>query len=354
MSSNEPSPQLIWDLGPAYDLFMSLDVLHNPDQFGLRGAWAAGVRSRLAIPERETLQQVHRIFSKGHFLWVHHLPQPKDGATVLNALAQIPAEERFQRLFIYPHMDEQVQAVLAEVADRQRWNEADVEPLRTFYQNEAISRKEIVRFLELWTQSRALGDRYLQALTAYHEVFFAEEESRIQPALIAALDRAKQLARQLDVLSLLEEISEGLRFGQTLRVDELVLVPSYWITPLIMYEQVTPTQMLYVFGARPANASLVPGEVVPDALFRALKALADPTRLRILRYLMAKPLTPSQLSRRLRLRAPTVVHHLRTLRLAGLVHLTLDSGKNVRYTVRSEAIKGLVDHLNNFLENGNP
>ena len=70
--------------------------------------------------------------------------------------------------------------------------------------------------------------------------------------------------------------------------------------------------------------SLVPGELVPDALYQPLKALADPTRLRILRYLSDEPLTPAALARRLRLRSPTVIHHLDALRLARLVILTLE------------------------------
>ena len=35
---------LSWDLGTAYDFFISLHVLHNPDKFGLRGSWAAALR----------------------------------------------------------------------------------------------------------------------------------------------------------------------------------------------------------------------------------------------------------------------------------------------------------------------
>ena len=38
---------LIWQTGTAYDLFASLQVLHRPQEFGLRRAWAAGVRARL-------------------------------------------------------------------------------------------------------------------------------------------------------------------------------------------------------------------------------------------------------------------------------------------------------------------
>ncbi len=350
MSSNLQSPRLLWDIGTAHDMFMSLDVLHHPEEFGLRGAWAAGVRSRLPADAREILQQTHRMFFKGPLYWVYNLPQPKDGATVLRTLEQIPASERVRTLTFYPDMPPELREVLENVAARQGWTEQDQKIVQASYRHEQkVSRKDVANFLDVCASSHQLGDRYLEALRVYYEVFFAEEEKRIGPALQAAVSRAQELAQRLDVPTLLEELSEGFHFAEGLRVSELVLVPSFWITPLVAYLKVTPERMVFVFGGRPADASLVPGEVVPDALFRVLKALADPTRLRILRYLTAEPLTPAQLSRRLRLRAPTVVHHLRTLRLAGLVHLTLESGKKVHYTARSEAVAAMFGALQDFL-----
>jgi DNA-binding transcriptional ArsR family regulator len=82
---------------------------------------------------------------------------------------------------------------------------------------------------------------------------------------------------------------------------------------------------------------------------RALKALGDPTRLRILRYLMAEPLSPAQLARRLRLRAPTVIHHLDRLRMAELVHLTLEIGGERRYAARPDAVTSILSVLEEFL-----
>ena len=48
-------PELAWDIGTAYDFFISLSVLHTPEEFGLRASWAAGVRSRLSSAHRKTL-----------------------------------------------------------------------------------------------------------------------------------------------------------------------------------------------------------------------------------------------------------------------------------------------------------
>jgi DNA-binding transcriptional ArsR family regulator len=107
--------------------------------------------------------------------------------------------------------------------------------------------------------------------------------------------------------------------------------------------------MLFLFGARPANMSAIPGELVPDGLLRSLKSLADPTRLKILYYLSQEELTPSKLAQRLHLRAPTLTHHLSDLRLAGLVNLTI-KGQEKFYTTRFEAIDTTHTTLKAFLQ----
>ena len=120
----------------------------------------------------------------------------------------------------------------------------------------------------------------------------------------------------------------------------------------MVYEQLAEDRWLFLYGGRPVEYSLVPGDLVPDSMLQALKALADPTRLRILRHLLYQPMTPSQLARELRLRAPTVVHHLSELRLAGLVYLTVDTpGKKSerRYVARMEPIPKLFETMQNFL-----
>ena len=110
---------------------------------------------------------------------------------------------------------------------------------------------------------------------------------------------------------------------------------------------------IFLFGARPPDASLIPGKAVPEALVRALQALSDPTRLRILYYLNENTLSPTELSRRLRLRTPTVLHHLNTLRLAGLVQVTLKEGTETKtYTVRAEAVAAAFASLQGFLQKG--
>jgi len=357
---DEASPRLLWDWGTAYDLFVSLEVLHEPAEFDVRRAWAAGMRARLPADAREMLEQTRTL---GHvpLHWIYALPHPKDGAAVLWSLGQVPPADRLAALTLPSDVPSDVVEILQGVAARRAWDQGDEEALqaaRSCQEKESLPcLKDPTKALEWWTRAEEFGERYLEALRAYQEVFFAEEERRIRPALQEALTRAQELSERLSLPDLLEELSQGLRLAEPLEAAELVLAPSYWSTPLVYMGQVSAERDIWLFGARPPDASLVPGDAVPDAMTRVLKALSDPTRLRILRYLSEEPLTPAQLARRLRLRAPTVTHHLRALRLAGLVQVILEKDKRKKkekqhYAVRSEAVAATFASLKGFLEKG--
>jgi DNA-binding transcriptional ArsR family regulator len=340
-----------WDMGTAYDFFISLWVLHEPDHLGLRGSWAAGVRSRLPTPEREILQRVTPLIWP--LSWVYTLPAPKDVQTALQALRELSPMERL--LALVPNVPEPIEQLWREVAQRGSWNEDDQNAFITAMQEEwkkhptAKVRKMTADFLDLWAALPATADGLLSAFQCYQQEFFAEEEARIRPALEAALARGQELAQSITRWEeLLEELSQGVRVAKDWESKTLILAPSYWGTPLALFADLTPNRMLFLFGARPADESLIPGDLVPDALYQALKALADPTRLRILRYLTDEPLTPAELARRLRLRSPTVIHHLDALRLARLVIVALDA-EGKRYAIRPDAVTVVCEMLEQFL-----
>lgn len=350
-----PEPRLSWDMGTAYDLFVSLDVLHRPSDYGVRGVWAAGMRSRLPAAEREFFEGViGKVVDELPAGWVYYLPQPKDGAAALRALERTAPADRLPVLLSFSARHTSSMDLLKDIAARGAWDADDLEAYRAACgrngkHRKERSRAELEQVLDWWARAEEFGERYLKALQAYYEVFFAEEERRIYPALQDALERAQELAEQLSVAELVEELSQGVKLPQMLKVPELVLTPSYWSAPLIYFGNLDEERMLFMFGGRPADAALIPGEVVPEQLLRALKAMSDPTRLKILYYLTGESLTPTQLSHRLRLRAPTVVHHLQALRTAGLVHVTISEGKERSYAIREEALDTVCDSLHSFL-----
>jgi DNA-binding transcriptional ArsR family regulator len=238
---------------------------------------------------------------------------------------------------------------LQGVADRQSWDEKDLESFRELYQSRKYyTSKHLSTILGWWSRPAEFGEIFLNALQSYYQEFFAEEERRIRSALLTSIEQAAKKAESLPLPDLIEQLSQGVHLPIEAEINQIVFSPSYWISPLIVFGKVTVERMVLVYGARPADISLVPGETIPDALLRALKALADPTRLRIMRYVSSEPMTVAQLSRKLRLRPPTVAHHMKQLRLAGMVYLSLETGGE-KYTARTEMVEAVLSNFKDFL-----
>lgn len=345
-------PELLWDQGSAYDLFISLQILHRPDEFGLRPSWAAGVRSRLPTSLRETLEQSQQ-FMAAPIRWIYTLPEPKNAQTVLDTLADIPAGDRLSVLSFTGKDSEEAQAFhdfLRGLEGKQRLTARIEEQIRSHYQKSQRATKSFIRAMfAAWTDPAAFGSALYEALTVYVENFFKEEEARIIPAQAKALTAFRAKAEQDDLVALLEEVSSGVRMDWAAEMDQLVLTPSFWGAPFVFYDAKDDQRGIIVFGARPKGVALVPGELVPDDLVGALKAMADPTRLRILKALYETPQTPSTLAKLLRLRPPTVIHHLNNLRLAGLVQVTVSPESERRYAIRREGVGETLDKLKTFL-----
>ncbi|NTV37456.1 MAG: winged helix-turn-helix transcriptional regulator, partial [Anaerolineaceae bacterium] len=310
-----------------------------------------GVRSRLPGPQRDFLDNA-QAFLPVPISWLINLPEhQKDAAGAIEAFQVLPAHERISVLTFNFDTPPQVLQVLKNLAIRGSWLPSEAEILRTAYHLRGSNLRPAVlqNMLTAWTEPEAFGEQYLQALQSYYQVFFVEEEQRIRPALQTSLKQAQELASQLPFKKLLEHLSHGVHFSESLEEQEVILAPCYWSSPLIFYRSLDANRMAILFGARSEHETLVPGELVPHELLAALKAMADPTRLRILRYLAKEPVTPTDLAHRLRLRPPTVIHHLNALRLAGLVQVSLMSEGEKRYALRKEAVQLTLKNLEEFL-----
>ena len=76
-----------------------------------------------------------------------------------------------------------------------------------------------------------------------------------------------------------------------------------------------------------------------------LRALSEPTRLRIMRALLKEPLSVTDIGRRLRVSQYNVSKHLRILREAGLLELEKE-GKKHLFTVAAKLQKQLAKNAN--------
>ena len=346
------SIELFWDTGSAYDLFTSLFVLHHPEDFGLRPSWAAGVRSRLGASDRIILEKAFS-FLPFPFRLLAGMPGLKDARAGLDYLETILPADRLDLLMIHATTPESVVDLLHRVGSTGHFSEADLDTVRKIYirRGRPVSAHDVANLLDAWASRENFGEQYLIALRGYYDAFFFEEENRVSSAQKRALAMAQQMARELPVPDLLEKLSHGVSFTAYLNVARVTLIPSYWSNPLIFFNLISPDHLLILYGGRPETESLIPGEVVPEGLLNVLKGLADPTRLQILKYLVEQPLTPKQLAQKLRLRPPTVIHHLKILRLAGLVWIRLENDTERCYAARIETLTEKLTNLQDFLAN---
>lgn len=356
------TPVIEWDPGTAYELFISLHVLTEPEYFGIRPAYAASVRARIPAAERKLLEDLYPMLGVP-LKWIHSLPAPKDAISALWALKQIPPAERMMELYqVNEHYESddseasekyrKFRECLQRIAAEGTWSQEDADFFQKILskKDKNLKRESVEYALDWWSRPAELGEAFLLAFQSYYQAFFEEEEKRVEPVLRAAVERAQALSASVSFEELFTEITQGLQLGGEFSASTFIFTPAFWITPLVFFEKFDDNTMLLAFGARPTDMSVIPGEIVPDALVRSLKALSDPTRLKILRYLTNESLTPSEIARRLQIRPPTVTHHLKELRLASLVELSLTHEEN-RYTVRKQALESIFGSLKSFLEN---
>lgn len=343
--------KIAWHSGTGNDFFVSLYVINHAGEFGLRPSWAAGVRSRLPADQRDFLEQAQR-FLRVPLTWLASLPHEKrDAKDALSALEILAPAKRIEVLMLPYDAPIELRETLAGISARGGWTAADLDLIKAFHtrRHSPLHSEDLNALCVAWSQPGTFGERYLEVLHTYYQVFFSEEEERIRPLLQTGLEKAQKMAAGMAPGPLVEQLSNGVQLAQVEELRELNLAPSFWASPLIFFGLTGPGRGEMLFGIRSGPAGLVPGENVPDGLVETLKALADPTRLRIMRYLAEQPFTPSELARRLRLRAPTVVHHLKELRLAGLVQVMFLVEGEKRYALRRDALRASQSLLDEFL-----
>ena len=86
-----------------------------------------------------------------------------------------------------------------------------------------------------------------------------------------------------------------------------------------------------------------------DELAAGARALADPTRLIILRLIRNFAMDNTEMAEFLEIARPTVSVHAKILREAGLIE-TRQVGRQARHEIKADAVRRLFDELGHFLE----
>lgn len=177
--------------------------------------------------------------------------------------------------------------------------EAEAEALPYIEQVERITHEEL----------RSL---VLAVLTGFYELAIQPH----QPGAILQRDVEAKKESGLQGPELVEFATGGIKCPPQVGLKTVVLIPQLAMRPYNLLHS-DPGIRFYHY---PVADSSITEDPLPT-LLRALKALADESRLRILRQLAQGPSTVTGLAEELGLAKSTVHHHLVALRAAGFVNL---------------------------------
>jgi DNA-binding transcriptional ArsR family regulator len=170
-------------------------------------------------------------------------------------------------------------------------------------------------------------------------------ESDSYASLRASLRTFRSAADGLSVERVVELAAPGVTFIPEAGQSSVVLVPANAIRPRWA---VTDHPAANVFAFPAPHGS---GEAVgpPSRLVALGKAIGDETRLRILRELATAPATPPELAGRMRIPRTSLLHHLRILREADLISVTVNDANYHQYHVRDEHFGEIERLLGDYL-----
>lgn len=304
------SLQIEVDFAPAYELAGSLGVyvkqkMHK--QIDLGPAWAAQVRKGLSpalAAELDALRAEGAAAALGVMPLVWQCPAERDAAGFLGWLAGLSPGEVYERLAPY-------------------WP-SDAPPLPDL---------------------GALRDRHVRLLTDWNEQYFRHLDPAVLRGLAADAESRRAGAAQAPPAEVVAAATGGVILPDA-GPGRVVLVPQWHFRPWNLFESLKDVIIVqYPVDALPP----APG-APPPGLLRLTRALADESRLRMLRFLAGGPRRFAELVQFAGLAKSTVHYHLVVLRAAGLVQVHFAGAEADAYSLRSGAVAQLGDRLAAYLE----
>ena len=208
----------------------------------------------------------------------------------------------------------------------------------------------------------AFAERFAGFVERYWAAGFAEEWTRVEPLLADAVAGAGEqlaadglygflprLSPELLVDAASETIAIDRRHDHELKVDEcstLTLTPSVYVWPHVRVNCDPPWPLALVYPA-PALARQAGPQLPPEDLLRVLRALADPTRLEMLRLIAARPRSTQELAPLVGMTEAGASRSLRLLSEAGLL-ATRRQGRYLLYQLVPERLE-LTEAIETFV-----
>ncbi len=186
---------------------------------------------------------------------------------------------------------------------------------------------------------------YSPLLRLWYDQYFRHVEHKILPLLIEDASEKKMLESKMDPISLIEYASGGVVFEDITDLKTIVLLPTVHNRPINTY----CFYKTMVIVQYPVDVPLEDEDEPPMVLLRMTKALSDPTRLRLLRYVAHEPKSLWEMQSDLNQSREMLMHHLMILRVAGLLRIHLRGEFNERFSIRPDGASELQMFLESYI-----
>lgn len=214
--------------------------------------------------------------------------------------------------------------------------------------------------IDLITNPQELKDRSLRLIEVFWDTCYAEEFEREMPSLQRAARHAQSLVHPVVQITFAE--LTGHRLPENIAahladVERVTYCPSSHLGSFIQYIYYPPELILFfnpaaVLESRPAPStppSPTPAQIAETAALAGLKAIADPTRLRILGMLQDREHYAQEIVGKLGISQSAVSRHLSTLETAGIVSVRPDQGMKY-YAIDKDHLRTLAGYINSLAD----
>jgi DNA-binding transcriptional ArsR family regulator len=221
---------------------------------------------------------------------------------------------------------------------------AEPETIRGAAEGDAASRRELLGALGEFTEKCAAVERLLDAdrdlvkgalvelLSDWYEHVFPKIAPNVVPLAERDASAKRELVRAVPPERVVERLAPGIQWTPGPDVDRVVLFPAYSPRPWVYMSEYKRVK-IFCYPIDVDREETAPDD--PAHLVRIYKALADESRLKLLRRLRTGPLTLTEAAQELGLAKSTAHHHLAILRQAGFV--LIREGDD-HYSLRSDLL----------------
>ncbi|GAA0137225.1 hypothetical protein YSY43_40660 [Paenibacillus sp. YSY-4.3] len=186
---------------------------------------------------------------------------------------------------------------------------------------------------------------YVPLLRKWNMLYFEDVAPQYAPLLEEDAAEKSTLLHKMDPEALVEYASGGIVLELGLPIERVALVPSVHFRPINTYCFYNGVLLIQY----PIDIPELDEDEPPTVLLRLTRALANPERLRLLRYVANEPKSLQEMVNNLQESKDKLMHHLMRLRVAGLLRVHLVDTDTEKFSIRPDGAAELQMFLESYI-----